>query len=172
VKPLEGGIRKTFALTMRWILWSEVLGPVIVIGLAIPGIVVLEPMREAVTLVGTIAGAIMFAAWGVVFFFVRIPSLILAALILAVLSQVRPALEASVVVSTCVVALISFVAAKLSYALISSGSHGDVPFMSWLVWIGAYLVGPRLAIASIRPGAFGDALRIREGYDANAVRFS
>jgi hypothetical protein len=156
-------IGRASVLTVKWALWAEVLGPVVVIALIVPAFPLLEPARESNSLAAIVAGAIMFSGWGTMMFFLRIPSLILSAMILGGVSRQMPAIESSALMSSCIVALIGLATAEVGFLFVSDGARGDVPRISWILWILPYLLVPRLIVPSIKPGAFGRMWRARDG---------
>lgn len=62
-------------------------------------------------------------------------------------------------VSTCILILVGLVAAEIGFQFVSSGSsRGAFPRIAYHVWTVSYLLGARLIVPSLRPGAFGRAL--------------
>lgn len=152
----RSSIRALTWVSLKWMLWAEIIGPVVVAVIAIPMIAVFETHRVSLTLPGFVAGAIIFAGWGVLAFIVRAPAILLSAVILSAAARLKSGIESSVLVSGFLVVLIGCLVAEMGFQFVSGGTstRGDIPRISWFVWVLSYLLGPRIFVKSLRPGAF------------------
>ena len=145
-------------VSLKWMLWAELIGPIVVAVIAIPLIAVLETNRASLSPAGVVVGAIAFAGWGVLAFIVRAPAILLSAVILGGTAHLKSGIESSALVSGCVVVLVGCLAAEIGFEFVSGGERGDIPRISWLLWVLSYLLGPRVLVNSLRPGAFEAAV--------------
>jgi len=103
-------IPRAVPLTLKWLFWAEILGPVFIAIVAIPLGIVWEPARDRLAFPSVVVGAVVFAGWGVMMFFLCLPSLIVSAIILASVSRLNPSIESSAILSTCIVSVIGLAA--------------------------------------------------------------
>lgn len=152
-------VRRFAWLTLKWVLWAEIIGPLVVATVAIPMISILETNRASLSPAGVVVGAIAFAGWGVGAFVVRAPAVLFSAATLSTAAHLKSGIESSVLASGLMMVVVGCVAAEIGFEFVSGGGGGDVPRASWFVWVLSYLIGPRIFVKSLRPGAFEAANR-------------